>query len=46
MAAEQSVECDLGAAASVEAFCESLRIEHNASPHTVRAYCVDLQDFI
>lgn len=30
----------------VDAFCDSLRIERNASVHTVRAYRVDLMDFV
>ncbi len=30
----------------VEAFCRDLAVERNASPHTVRAYRIDLEDFL
>ncbi|MEG0072395.1 MAG: tyrosine recombinase [Raoultibacter sp.] len=43
---QYAIECDEEAASTVEEFCASLRVERNASPHTVRAYHVDLQDFI
>lgn len=40
------IECNPRMETLVEDFGESLRIERNASPHTVRAYRVDLHDFI
>ena len=43
--AEASLGCDPAAEALVGAFCEALRVERNASPHTVRAYRVDLTDY-
>lgn len=30
----------------VEAFCEALRVERNASLHTIRAYRIDLTDYV
>lgn len=38
-------ECDPVAAAMIEAFCEAMRVERNASIHTVRAYRIDLLDY-
>lgn len=32
--------------ALVDAFCDAMRIEHNASMHTVRAYHIDLMDYL
>lgn len=42
----EHLACDEHMAALVDAFCESLRIERNASEHTIRAYRVDLMDFL
>ena len=38
-------DCDSAAAAAIEAFCDALRVERNASTHTVRAYRIDLADY-
>ncbi len=32
--------------AEVDAFCEALRVERNASEHTIRAYAIDLTDYL
>lgn len=40
------LDCDPEALELAEAFCESLRVERNASVHTVRAYRIDLADFL
>jgi len=37
---------DVEAVLRVEAFCEALRVEDNASAHTIRAYRSDLFDFL
>ena len=37
--------CDPRAASLVEGFCDALRVERNASAHTVRAYRIDLMDY-
>ena len=39
------LDCDPRAAAMVEAFCDAMRVERNASAHTVRAYRIDLMDY-
>lgn len=39
------LECDPRVASLIDGFCEALRVERNASPHTVRAYRVDLMDY-
>jgi len=46
MSADQDTSYDMQTAAYVDAFCGSLRVEKNASPHTVRAYRIDLFDFL
>ena len=38
--------CDPRAASLVEGFCDALRVERNASVHTVRAYRIDLMDYV
>ncbi|MBQ3105893.1 MAG: tyrosine-type recombinase/integrase, partial [Eggerthellaceae bacterium] len=38
-------DCDPVAVDAVEAFCDALRVERNASAHTIRAYRVDLLDY-
>ncbi len=38
-------EAESRVVALVDNFCEAMRIEHNASVHTVRAYHVDLMDY-
>ena len=38
--------CDPRAASLVEDFCDALRVERNASVHTVRAYRIDLMDYV
>ncbi|WP_087881524.1 tyrosine recombinase [Arabiibacter massiliensis] len=45
-AAGGPLDCNPQAAALAEAFCESMRVERNASAHTVRAYRIDLMDFL
>ena len=40
-----ATECDLRAVALIDGFCEALRVERNASAHTVRAYRIDLMDY-
>ena len=32
--------------AEVDAFCEALRVERNASEHTIRAYAIELTDYL
>lgn len=44
-ASEDAREGDLRALSLMDAFCDALRIERNASEHTVRAYRVDLADY-
>ncbi len=41
----EEAETDPRIESLVEEFCEAIRVEHNASAHTVRAYHVDLMDF-
>ncbi len=43
--AAETPDADPGIASLVDSFCEALRVERNASAHTVRAYRVDLMDF-
>lgn len=30
----------------IDAYCDDLRVEHNASPHTLRSYGIDLRDYV
>ncbi|CVH75526.1 Tyrosine recombinase XerD [Coriobacteriaceae bacterium CHKCI002] len=49
MAAEPAgdpLAVDARASELVESFCEALRVERNASAHTVRAYRTDLMDYL
>lgn len=39
-------DCELAGYAEVASFCDSMRFERNASPHTVRAYQIDLLDYL
>lgn len=39
-------EFDESAMSEIDAFCDSLKIEQNASAHTIRAYRVDLEDYL
>lgn len=39
-------DCDARAAALVGNFCAAMRVERNASPHTLRAYRIDLMDYL
>ncbi|MBC2889650.1 tyrosine recombinase [Gordonibacter massiliensis (ex Traore et al. 2017)] len=38
--------CDPRAQGLVEGFCDAMRVEHNASVHTLRAYRIDLMDYL
>ena len=40
------LDCDPRVAAMVEGFCDAMRVEQNASAHTVRAYRIDLMDYV
>lgn len=39
-------DCDLPGASYVRGFCDAMRFERNASSHTVRAYQLDLMDYL
>ena len=43
---DEKTSFDGQAASHVEAFCAALQVEDNASAHTVRAYRIDLFDFL
>ncbi len=43
--AEEAEGCDPRMRDAVEAFCEAMRTERNASAHTIRAYRIDLLDY-
>ena len=43
--ATEPPSCDERALAMVGAFCDAMRVEHNSSMHTVRAYRIDLTDY-
>lgn len=45
-AGDRASDGELPRAAELELFCEALRVERNASVHTVRAYRLDLLDFL
>ena len=47
MADRTSIELDYGSAmaCAVDSFCDAMRVERNASAHTVRAYRTDLEDY-
>lgn len=36
---------DLEVASKIDEFCHAMRTERNASAHTVRNYCIDLEDY-
>lgn len=43
---EATIDHDAHARSYVDAFCQALHVEQNASEHTIRAYRVDLMDYI
>lgn len=38
--------CDPRAEGMIDGFCDAMRVEHNSSVHTVRAYRIDLTDYV
>lgn len=44
--ADDPLDVDPRAASLVDAFCVAMTVEHNASSHTVRAYHIDLMDYL
>ena len=39
------LDCDPRIVELIDAFCHAMRVERNASVHTLRAYRIDLMDF-
>lgn len=45
LAPDDTSECNPHTEALIDGFCDALRVEHNASVHTLRAYRIDLLDY-